>query len=392
MPPNSPSTATWNPPSDSQPCTRRAVRLFVGFRHGAARTRSFTRTFGSLLGFALSAPRVCWPTSPSTSTPQRPWQTFTALTSPPPNRSLSAIPNVAHSPGDVRSNHAFNCFFSAATAGPFAPLAEDPVVDDRPSAVAGRRPELRQAALHHPRQEHRRPALLRDSRRGVLAVRDVLPLRVLVREAPEVRGVDPARPVAEAVVALEDEQRAGHRPVAPQVEALLRERVGGARLPRERRAAGGRPAGRDAHRSRPERVAVVEVRREVPAALELVDDPDDVPRDACGSRSRLVSLAVLRDPVDELVDERLALGPYRARRPQALVVDAQVLREVHAHSSCVAAATDRPRQEAWEAARRRSGVLSDGTTTPRRFQDRAAKGYESRASSASVRSTSSTVL
>ena len=84
-----------------------------------------------------------------------------------------------------------------------------------------RGPEVRRG---QPLQQDGRAALLRDGGRREAPVGDVLPARVVVREAPEVRRrhVRMVVAVAEAVVALELEERAGRAPVLPVRRALVR--------------------------------------------------------------------------------------------------------------------------------------------------------------------------
>ena len=186
--------------------------------------------------------------------------------------------------------------------------------------------------LHHdlavrggqPLQQHGRAALLRDRGRREAPVGDVLPARVVVREAPEVRRrhVRVVVAVAEAVVALELEERPRHAPVLPLGEPLVAQRVDRALLPGERRLAGLRPAGGDVRGAGGQRVAVVQVAREVPARLQRVDDPDHVPRDPERLADLLVAGPRGRDPRDELVDRGPAVRSDEARLVEQLVVAA----------------------------------------------------------------------
>src|SRR5205823_11816440 len=185
------------------------------------------------------------------------------------------------------------------------------------------------ATLVEALQQDGGPALLRDGGLREPPVRDVLPSRVVVREAPEV-GRENLRmvvPVAEAVVALELVERSRNAPVLPVPEALVGERVDRAGLPREGRLAGARAPRGDVRRAGGQRVAVVEVSREVAAGLHAVDHRDDVPGHADGAGDLLVARPARGEAARDPVDDRPPRRPDQARLVEQRVLAAKRIRQ-----------------------------------------------------------------
>src|SRR6185295_7014470 len=135
--------------------------------------------------------------------------------------------------------------------------------------------------------------------------------------------------VAEAVVALELEQRSWDRPVLPLVEALVSERVARAGLPGERWLPRLGTARGNLHRSGGERIAVVQVPAEVERGLECMDDADDVPRRPDRIAGSRVALSIGCDLRNERVDVGHAVGTDRTAVEPPLVVGLQIIGELH---------------------------------------------------------------
>src|SRR6185369_8482790 len=137
---------------------------------------------------------------------------------------------------------------------------------------------------------------------GKFAVGGELSLRVVIREGPEVRRVDAARPVAEAVERFEAVEDRRQRPVVETGELFERQSVGRALLPRERRIAFLRPPLRHLHRARLERIAVVQVRLEIEAPFQAMRHADEEPGDVERVADRLVARPVRGDLVRRALD------------------------------------------------------------------------------------------
>ena len=116
--------------------------------------------------------------------------------------------------------------------------------------------------------------------------------------------------IAEAVVALQLIQGTRQAPVGVGTEALELQRIGGALLPSEGRAAVLRSPWRLLHGTRRQRIAVVQVLVEALAALHVVDHRDEAP----GNPQSLCNLLVTRLVVEQLFDEAFQPRSGRIRQ------------------------------------------------------------------------------
>src|SRR6266498_2536270 len=135
--------------------------------------------------------------------------------------------------------------------------------------------------------------------------------------------------VAEPVEALQHEESARKRPVRPSAQPVEDQRVGRALLPAEGWAARLGPAFGVVHRSCGKRVAVVEVRRKASAALEHMDDCDDLPGYAVRLAGQPVPLFALDHAVHDPVGLATSLRSNLARFPRLAVFLRECACEVH---------------------------------------------------------------